>query len=283
MLQKTFELQAASPKIRIIQLELGLAHITINTFNAALKPIGQLEHFNFKPTENQDWSTIWKDLQTQSTILSQNIATEKIVVTWENDLVQPVPTSLFNIDHQINYFQFNQQSINTEPSSFKHLTDTAGDYSFVYSVPLTAYQALERDYPSAIHQHKQAAITRKIGDFTDQYQLKALLVFYQNHFILTTFKAGELQLILSRTFNHGADIVYHLLNAIRQAGFKPDQCCVYLSGLIDGDSALFKEIYKFVPVIDVDKMPDMDFLTDHPDYPSHFFVPFYKYIQDVLV
>lgn len=283
MLQKTFELQATSPENRILQLELGLAHITINTFNAALKPIGQLEHFNFKPAENLDWPALWALLREQSTVLGQNTATEKILVTWENDLVQAVPTSLFNIDSQDNYFAFNQNSINARQSSFKHLTDTAADYTFVYSVPLTAYQAISHAYPNATHQHKQAAITRKIQDFTDQYPLKALLVFYQNHFILTTFTAEGLQLIVSRTFNHGADIVYHLLNAIQQAGFKPDQCCVYLSGLIDGDSALFKEIYKFVPVIDVDRMPGMDFLTDHPDYPSHFFVPFYKYVQDALV
>lgn len=283
MLQKTFELQATSPKSRVLQLELGPAHITLSTFDTTFKPIGQLEHFNFKTTESQDWSALWSALKDQSAILGATTPVEKVLVTWENDQVQPIPVALYDSGDQEAIFHYNKASISRQEASYHHLADTAGGYVFSYSVPTAIYEILSTAYPEAIHQHKQAAITRKINSFSDPYPVKALLVFYQDHFILTTFRADKLQLILSRSFNHGADIVYHLLSAIQQAGYSPDQCCVYLSGLIDGDSALFKEIYKFVPVIDVDRMQDMDFLTDHPDYPSHFFVPFYKYIQDSLV
>lgn len=282
MLQKTFELQAAAPKSRILQIELGHQHVTINTFNKDFNPVFQLEHFNFKPQggkDGLDWQSLLKDLKSQSAILSADSPSEKVLITWENDLVQPVPTALFKPETKEGYFQYYKESITAEPTDYKHLIDPTAEYQFVYSVPLSAFDCLNQDYPGATHQHKQAAITRKLSSFTDHYPLKALLVFYQDHFILTTFAQERLQLIISRPFNHGADIVYHLLSAIKEAGVSPDQCCVYLSGLIDGDSQLFKEIYKFVPVIDVDRMDNMAYLTDHPDYPSHFFVPFYKYVQ----
>lgn len=282
MLQKTFELQASAPKNRHLQLELGPAHITINTFSTAWKPIGQLEHFNFKPEAQKDWPALWSGLQSQSTLLQEATPTGKVLITWENDQVQPIPTPLFKAADQDEYFRYNKESISQPQGAYRHLSDPAENYTFSYHVPTSAYETIQAAYPNAAHQHKQAAITRKINSFTDQYPLKALLVFYQDHFILTTFTAAGLQLTLSRPFNHGADIVYHLLSAIRQAGQDPSNCCVYLSGLIDGDSALFKEIYKFVPVIDVDRMQEADFLNDHPDYPSHFFVPFYKYVQDPL-
>lgn len=282
MLQKTFELQASSPKSRIVQLELGPAHFTVNTFDSTFKPIGQLEHFNFKPEENQDWQILWESLINQSAILTDKTPTESMLITWENDQVQPIPVPLFNPENQKALFQYSKQRISAGQDAYQFLTDTAGGYVFSYTVPAALYQAVFADYPNAIHQHKQAAITRKINSFSDAYPLKALLVFYQDHFILTTFKAEHLQLILSRPFNHGADIVYHLLSAIEEAGYRPEECCIYLSGLIDGDSALFKEIYKFVPVIDVDKMEGMASFSDQSDYPSHFFVPFYKYVQDHL-
>ena len=280
MLQKTFELQASSPKSRILQLELGHAHITINTFNSSGRPVGQLEHFNFTPAAYPDWQALWTAVKSQSGILAATVPTEKVLVTWENDLVQPIPEALFTPASQALFFQYSKESITAPQEAYQHLTDPSGPYVFSYSVPKAAYDAIVRDYPAATHQHKQAAINRKISSFTDQYALKALLVFYQDHFILATFAAERLQLILSRPFNHGADIVYHLLSAIKEAGYTPEQCCVYLSGLIDGDSTLFKEIYKFVPVIDVDRMEYLDFLNNHKVYPSHFFVPFYKYVQD---
>jgi len=279
MLQKTFELQAAAPKSRILQIELGNQHLTVNTFNSDYSPAFQLEHFNFKPAESLDWNNLLKYLQQQSSLLSGDHQTEKVLITWENDLIQPVPAALFNPELKAHFFNYHKESITAAPADYKHLTDSAQDYQFVYSVPAAAHAFLASAFPGAAHQHKQAAITRKLSSFTDHYPLKALLVFYQDHFILTTFDKERLQLIISRPFNHGADIVYHLLSAIQEAGASPDQCCVYLSGLIDGDSQLFKEIYKFVPVIDVDTMDNMAFLTENPAYPSHFFVPFYKYVQ----
>lgn len=279
MLQKTFELKAPSPKSRILQVELGRAHLTLTCFNAAFKPIGSLEHFNFKATENQDWQQLWAALKRESGILAEAIPTEHVLVTWENDQIQPIPTAIFQPGVQEAAFQYHKESITAPKDSYKHLSDLAAGYTFAYSVPLAAYEAVTSHFPAVIHQHKQAAIVRSISNFSDQYPMRALLVFYQDHFILTTFKDNHLQLVVSRPFNHGADIVYHLLSAIKQAGCSPDNCCVYLSGLIDGDSTLYKEIYKFVPVIDIDRMQGMDFSAGHSDYPSHFFVPFFKYVQ----
>ena len=279
MLQKTFELQAASPKNGILQLELGKRHFTLTSFTADKIPSGQLEHFNFTDQDSQDYSRLYQQLKSGSTILAQSGTMQQILISWETDLVQPIPAPLFKTQAIADYFNYYKQSITKNQADFEHLSDPGAGYQFVYSAPKELYQLLQKDYPGASHQHKQAAIARKLSSFTDSYPLKALLLFYQDHFILTTFAQERLQLIISRPFNHGADVVYHLLSAIKEAGYSPDQCCVYLSGLIDGDSALFKEIYKFVPIIDVDKMEHMQSLSDHPDYPSHFFVPFYKYVQ----
>ena len=279
MLQKTFELQAQSPKNGLLQLELGKGHITLTTFSADYIPAGQLEHFNFKKQDSTDYEALFEQLKSDSKILSAAGSHQKVIISWETDLVQPIPAPLYEPESIAAYFGYHKDSITKDSADFEHLSDPGADYQFVYSVPKALYRLVQNNFPGSVHQHKQAAIVRKLGAFTDIYPLKALLVFYQDHFILTTFAGKRLQLIISRPFNHGADVVYHLLSAIKEAGFNPDQCCVYLSGLIDGDSALFMEIYKFLPVIDVDKMDHMRFLADHPDYPSHFFVPFYKYVR----
>jgi hypothetical protein len=279
MLQKTFELQASAPENGILQLELGKNHITLTTFSADNIASGQLEHFNFKEQDKKDYGTLLQQLKTDSTILLSAGSHQKVILCWETDLVQPIPDPLFKPGHLADYFRYYKESIDKDPADFEHLTDAGAGYQFVYSVPKALFDLIQKDFARASHRHKQAAIARQLGGFTDTYPLKALLIFYQDHYILTTFASERLQLIISRPFNHGADVVYHLLSAIKEAGYHTDQCCVYLSGLIDGDSALFKEIYKFVPVIDVDKMEHMQSLSAHPDYPSHFFVPFYKYVR----
>lgn len=281
MVQKIFELQARAPQNRVLQVELGNRHLTLNTFDTATRPSGQLEHFNFSQQDSEDWSRTLQQIQELSTILKEPTPAQSVLVTWENDRVQLIPAPIFRPENLEMYFQYHPQSITDDGSQYKHLSDPASDYQFVYSIPKPIYESIHKLFPQATHQHKQAAITRKLSTFTDNYPLKALLVFYQDHYILTTFAGKDLQLILSRTFQQGTDIVYHVLHAIKEAGYTPDQCCVYLSGMIDGDSTLFKEIYKFVPVIDVDKSDKTALSTGsaNAEYPSHFFVPFNKYIQ----
>lgn len=292
MLQKTFEIQLEKPHSHLLHIEIGQSHLLLNSFNANNQPARQFEFYNYDP--QQDWSSVWTSVQEQSQLIASQedasqgessseklpgLSFENIKISWENQWVQSIPAKFYTEALKPAYFQLNKASLNTpEDPAPKELSCTAGAYVFPFAVPAAAYMAIQETFPQAIHQHKYAGIVRQIGTFHDHYPLKVLLVFYQDHFILCAFKENRLQLINTHYFVHGTGIIYHLLNAIRHSGTALTDTCVYLSGLIDGDSALYREIYKFVPVIDVDQAPQASFLTADPDYPSHFFVPFYKYI-----
>lgn len=272
MLQKTFEIQIEKPHTHLLHIEIGVSHILFNSFNTEGTPAAGLEYYNFDASES--WVSIWTDIQQQSKIVTADNHFDNIQICWENDWAQAVPTTLFQKELEKSYLPLNKGSL----AGNKYLITQAEEYTFPFWVPEEIFKSLLQRFPQATHNHKYAAIVRQLSSFETTYPMQVLLIFYQDHFILCVFKGTRLQMINTHSFDGGTAIIYHLLNAIQHSGGRLDQSCVYLSGLIDGDSALYREIYKFVPVIDVDQLTGATFLTEHDSYPSHFFVPFYKYI-----
>ncbi len=65
------------------------------------------------------------------------------------------------------------------------------------------------------------------------------------HIKLFVYKNAMLQLVQQFDYKTPADVVYHLLNSCMQYEIEPSEVSVLLSGLIEENSALYQEIYKY--------------------------------------
>ncbi|MEO6730575.1 MAG: DUF3822 family protein [Ferruginibacter sp.] len=138
----------------------------------------------------------------------------------------------------------------------------------VYGVPAEIEQVLNRYFGSAKHTHVFSLLPAVFkGNENYMYcifgkgQLKVLLV-----------KEGKLQLMQSVTYKTPDDIVYHLLNLYKNFEIAMPAITIYLSGMIDPDSALYTEVYKYFLQLEFQPLPEQ---YQYPDeinqYPAHYF------------
>jgi hypothetical protein len=67
------------------------------------------------------------------------------------------------------------------------------------------------------------------------------------------------------------DVVYYLLNICQKFGLSQEATHLSLSGLIDKDSALFKDIYQYFSDISFNEGVSLN-----DDYPAHYFTSIYQ-------
>ncbi|MEO6638497.1 MAG: DUF3822 family protein, partial [Ginsengibacter sp.] len=83
-------------------------------------------------------------------------------------------------------------------------------------------------------------------------------------------KDGKLLLVNSFNYKTAEDVSYTLLNICSQ--FQMDNLTIEASGLIEKNSALYKEIYKYFEQVSFADMPEgISFTDDVLTYPPHFF------------
>ena len=96
---------------------------------------------------------------------------------------------------------------------------------------------------------------------------KLNIIFYPQRIVLKLNKKGRTELINSFCYDTAEDVSYILLNTCKQ--FDVENIPVEVSGLIEKDSALYKEIYKYFETINFASLP-AEFNYAEEYYPTTF-------------
>ena len=93
--------------------------------------------------------------------------------------------------------------------------------------------------------------------------------FRTDDFIISV--AMNSKLLLARSFSYSIpeDVIYQLLNVCKQFGLSQQHVKLSLSGLIDKQSALYKEIFQYFIHVGF-----REATWNNEDYPAHFFTSF---------
>lgn len=135
-----------------------------------------------------------------------------------------------------------------------------------YRIPQNIHQAVTDHFTSAIFIHQYSLIIKQLRQKEDLLKL----IFYPNKIIITLQKAGKLQII--QTFNYitAEDVIYHMLNVCSR--FNTANTDVELCGMIEQDSALFREIQKYFLTISFSQLPEgLSYSNEIKEFPPHFF------------
>ena len=139
----------------------------------------------------------------------------------------------------------------------------------VYAVPKEVYEWMYEHYSSSNYWHtytigiKNAVITDFEGSLAADFRA--------DDFSLVVTRGSKLLLTQTFPYSTPADFIYYLLDACRQFSFSQETVRIYLSGLIDKESSLYKELYQYFLHIRFResewKVPGLE----EPRYPTHFF------------
>jgi hypothetical protein len=113
----------------------------------------------------------------------------------------------------------------------------------VYAVPKQVYEWSYEYFPTSNYWHtytigiKNAVITDFEGSLAADFRT--------DDFSLVVTRGNKLLLTQTFPYSTPADFIYYLLDVCRQFSFTQESVRVYLSGLIDKESALYKELYQY--------------------------------------
>ncbi|MEO6188499.1 MAG: DUF3822 family protein [Ginsengibacter sp.] len=140
----------------------------------------------------------------------------------------------------------------------------------IYGVPVDLIAEIGRRFPSAVSGHQYTGLMKNLAAGEN----KLSVIFYPQKIVLMLAKDGNLQLLNTFFYKTPEDISYTLLNICRQ--FEIKNIPVEVSGLIEKDSALFKEIYKYFEEVNLSQPPQgIAFSENMAIFPSHYFSHFF--------
>ncbi len=135
-----------------------------------------------------------------------------------------------------------------------------------YRMPSEILREISNRFPSGKALHQYSVLIKRLSASGN----KLSVIFYPQKIVLTAEKDGNLLLVNSFQYKNAEDVSYTLLNICRQ--FEIENPSLEVSGLIERDSALFKEIYKyFDPVTFTISPAETSFSKEMNQYPAHFF------------
>ena len=139
-----------------------------------------------------------------------------------------------------------------------------------YRVPIELITEIRNKFPVAEAFHQYSVLMKNSSPGRN----KLSVIFYPKKIVVVLEHGGKLQLMNSYSYNTPEDVSYHLLNACRQ--FEIDNIPVEVAGLIERDSELYKEIYKYFESVSFHKSPKGISLSEKIDtYPPHYFSHFF--------
>ena len=112
-----------------------------------------------------------------------------------------------------------------------------------YSIPAGIREWIRSHFPDAKLTHGYTADLCRI-ESTD-FEGGVALDFRSEEFTLLASRGNKLLLVQTHTYESPADVLYYLFRAIRQLGFSQEEVRISLSGLIEEESSLYRELYQY--------------------------------------
>jgi hypothetical protein len=144
----------------------------------------------------------------------------------------------------------------------------------IYAVPKELHEWITRQFSSARFWHQYSISLKNVQASTGTSQL--MVDFRTNE--LTVIAFNEKTVVLTQTFPYSTpeDVLYHLLKVCKQFGFSQENVQVNLSGLVDQNSALYKELYQYFIHI---QFRTVTWQQSNDEYPLHFFTSLNGVVQ----
>jgi hypothetical protein len=135
----------------------------------------------------------------------------------------------------------------------------------IYAVPSEVCNWVNQKFPAASSRHQYSLSIKKIN--VEGIAGSLLVDFRMDDFTLLAVKDGQLLLAQCFPYTTPDDIIYYLMKTCVQFSLSQKEVGLKLSGLIDKNSALYKELYLYFINLQFREAA----WNAGSDYPSHFF------------
>lgn len=264
MVQKTFSLYSENAPFSSLFVEVGKGQLTFWVKGVESSKVHALELFEFEYFDVNDFADIFREIKLLSKLAVDSYKEVKVI--WENEECLLVPAAYATASSGDAYLE----AIYGVAVNDVLVENKREEVATIFRVNKESKEVVSRQYPFATHIHKYEMARNLVKD-------GSALIFYRDHFLMAISKDGNLLLLRNFDYETPEDVVYHFIHACTQYDIPIDEMVVTISGLVDTNSALYSELYKYVKELKVDSYDEAEVEADtFKDYPAHYFSPFFK-------
>ena len=141
-----------------------------------------------------------------------------------------------------------------------------------YALPGRVHEKLLARFPGAIFFHAYTPALKAHSGLAAADQIS--LHFTTQHFRVLVKKDNQVQLAQTYAYKVPLDVAYFLLKICYEFGLKQSEVFLFVSGLIDEDSALYEEMHHYFLNLHVAPAPGYD--LPESSYPHYYFTSLYN-------
>ncbi len=221
-----------------------------------------LFHYEKEIEDNDQENNLHRVIKAQSA-LSGNFKKVCIIYSFAESVL--IPFALYSSLENENVINLVHGDVQNNTSILTDLITESGVYN-AYRVSTPIYNIVKSNFPNAIDFHQYSVLLKQPTPKED----KLHIIFYPQRIVVKMNKNGRTELLNSFCYTTAEDVSYILLNACKQ--FDAENIPVEVSGLIEKDSALYKEIYKYFETINFASLPaEFNYAENITQQPSHYF------------
>ncbi|TDH29179.1 DUF3822 family protein [Segetibacter sp. 3557_3] len=253
-------------------LEIADTHIACQVKSSKSRTIASFELFKIAKS-TKFLRGVLADILPHSKILQERYVKTKVFVQNARSVLVPAP--LFNKNKAADYLTATSQPQGNVIVRHEHV-DTFGGIVNVYSLPNSS----ENDFPETLGEieihHTYSQIIRSFPNDLPASNAVFKVQFYGNHFIVAVASNGVLKLVQSYQYQVPADVLYYLLNITELVNADVQTLKLEISGMIDLNSPLYKEVEKYFRNVVVEEADSRLIHLDASEYPMHYFTPIFN-------
>ncbi|MBO9728189.1 MAG: DUF3822 family protein [Chitinophaga sp.] len=144
----------------------------------------------------------------------------------------------------------------------------------IYSVDKDLLGFLRKEFSTDLVIHANSALLQSYPmDFDFQAANGVAFVEVEQHtFTVTVYAGGKLLIQQETDYQTGLDVVYGVVNILRQLGLDEQQVKVKLGGIVATDAGVYQEMYKFIPHLEwIQRLPGFQYITKMQEIPGYYF------------
>lgn len=138
----------------------------------------------------------------------------------------------------------------------------------VYTLPNDIQECMNRKYPGCKSRHHFTLAIKMMPAGSDD---RLLINIRTDEFSFIAMKDNKLLIAQTHVYSSPEDICYYLLKTCHQFSLSQEQVQLSVSGLIEKESQLYRELYQFFVNVEF-RNPTWNMpVTEDHEYPAHFF------------
>ena len=256
-------------------LEIGKSHIACILKEESKQTIAAFELFLFKEEEALDFKKLFNIISADSKLLASPNSGARVFIN--NPVCIPVPIFKFNKDIAEDYLNLVYANDPLATTLYDNIAIEPGIMN-IFRVNKKCLSALNLYLPRVTFHHTYSNIIKSLvqamplGNPAEFMSVN----FFNAFIIVTVFKDNKLNLIQTFIYETHEDVLYHLLNISERFKLRIDKLILKISGMIDLDFGLYREMIKYFKEVSVENVSTANISLNINEHPLHYFTPFFN-------